>query len=274
MPVCYWRDMMIKWLLKYCKLSVYVPTAMQLLLPVGIYLGIQSGASWGWWAFCVFNYLIVYAMVGNNIAMHRYFSHKHFNTNRYVEAVFVWIGSMVTLGDPFSYAMTHAVHHNPKYTDGPLDPHGPARGLKSILILFQKTVDPSETPVFNKHLKHLSEKYGWLHRFYVPFVLVNALILFLISYKLFLFGWLIPASMTCWSVSMSVIRQHYPLSEGVNNCKTHRWEPIYEGLHKNHHDYPAAPNSALKKGEIDYTYEFSKIFSPSYNSKGQPRMEE
>jgi stearoyl-CoA desaturase (delta-9 desaturase) len=261
---------MMNKLLKYLAPSLEFSTLLQLSLPLGLYLGMGTGAGWTWWVLAFFMYGIVYAMIGNNIAMHRYFSHRHFEVTKPVEWLFVWCGSMIGLGSPISYAITHTVHHNPKYTDTPLDPHGPARGKRSIIVYFQRIVDPKDTPFANKRIVELSRKWGWLHRFYVPFVLVNAAILWLISYKIFLFVWFIPASMAIWGISFSILRQHWPMS--ANNCPTHRWEPLYEALHKNHHNYPGAPNTVLRKNEIDWTYQFSRLFRPKYNWKGQPPL--
>jgi stearoyl-CoA desaturase (delta-9 desaturase) len=176
---------------------------------------------------------------------------------------------MIGLGEPLSYAMTHIVHH--RHSDTELDPHGPVRGKHSWLIWFQKTVDPKETPVFSKHIAILNKKYGWLHRFYIPFVLVNAGILWLIDYRLFLFVWLIPASLACWGIGWAVWRQHWHFEP--NNSPIHRWDYLYEGLHLNHHLYPAAPDTAINPKEIDWTYQTSKLFNPKYNWQGQPNRD-
>jgi fatty-acid desaturase len=174
---------------------------------------------------------------------------------------------MIGLGEPLSYAMTHTVHH--RYRDVPdFDPHGPTNGIRSIFIWFQRDVDPVKTSIVNKQIVILGRKWGWLHRFYVLFVVTNAIVLYLIDPYIFLFLWLIPAGLTCWGVGWSALRTHWPCEP--NNSCFHRWEPIYEGLHLNHHLWPTAPNTAVRPGEIDWTHEFSKIFKPNYNWAGQP----
>jgi fatty-acid desaturase len=259
------KDKILRWMAP----SLWATSVLQLSLPFGLYLGATSGASWHWWAAMLFFYGIVYAMIGNNIGLHRYFTHGHFTVSKPVDLLFLWCGTMTGLGEPLSFALTHMVHHNPKYTDTPLDPHGPIHGKRSILFFYQKAIDVTVTPVFNRRVVELSRRFGWLHRYYIPFVLANAAILYAIDYKVFLFLWLIPASLAVWGVSFSVIRQHWPLA--TNNCRTHKWEPLYEGLHLNHHDYQTAPNCAVRPGEIDYTYQFSRLFRPKYNFRGQPK---
>jgi|TARA_R110002126_G_scaffold154149_2_gene301258 fatty-acid desaturase len=261
---------MIDKILKYMAPSTAATGILQLSLPLGIYLGIQSGAEWYWWAIAVFFYTIVYSMIGNNIALHRYFTHAHFKVSKPVEYFFLWTGSMIGLGGPLSYAMTHVIHH--KHSDTKLDPHGPQRGKRSWLIWFQKTVDPKETPVFSKPIARLGRKYALLHKFYIPFLLINAGILWLIDYKLFLFVWLIPASAACWGIGWAVWRQHWHLE--ANNSPLHRWDYLYEGLHLNHHLHPGAPDTAVNPGEIDWTYQTSKLFKPEYNWQGQPNRDQ
>lgn len=265
MPAWFSKDTIAS-IIKYMAPSTASTALLQLSWPLGIYLGIQSGAGWGWWISCILFYLIIYSMIGNNISLHRYFTHDHFSVSKPVEWFFLWTGCMTGLGEPLSYAMTHIIHH--KYNDTELDPHGPIRGKRSWFIWFQKTVNPVETPVFSRRLIALNIKYGWLHRYYVPFVVINALILYLISYKVFLFLWLIPASTTCWGVGWAVWRQHWHMEP--NNSPLHRWDWVYEGLHLNHHLYPGAPNTAVRPNEIDWTHEFSKIFRPKFHWQGQP----
>jgi len=255
--------------MKWMRPSTAFAGMMQLMFFVGIGLGILSGAEWYWWCIALFFDLFVYSMVGNNIGLHRYFTHGHFKVKQWIEYLFAWCGSMIGIGDPISYAMTHLVHHNPKYTDTHLDPHGPARKWYSICMFFQRTIDLKETPVTSKRIVPIVARYTWLHNYYIPFILLNAGLLWMIDYKVMLFCWLIPASAACWGIGISVVRQHWPM--GANNCPTHKWEPFYEALHKNHHDYPMAPNTAVHAGEIDWTYQFSRIFKPEYNFAGQPK---
>jgi fatty-acid desaturase len=174
---------------------------------------------------------------------------------------------MIGLGEPISYAMTHAVHH--KYSDvSGIDPHGPTNKVRSIFIWFHREVDPVKTPIYSKHIVNLGRRYWWLHKFYVPIVLLNAAVLWLIDFKIFLFLWLIPAGITCWGVAWAVWRQHWHYE--ANNSPLHRWDWVYEGLHLNHHLWPMAPNTAVRANEIDWTYQFSKLFRPKYNMQGQP----
>lgn len=244
-------------------------TILQLSLIVTLYLGYLSGAGWGWWAASLFFSTVVYTLIGNNIAMHRYFTHAHFTVCKPIEWLFLWIASMLGFGGPLSYAMIHIVHH--KHPDSEFDPHGPARGKRAWLVYFQRKIDITETPIFSRRLQELNKKYRWIHDYYVLFVLVNATILYFISPMVLLFLWAIPASAACWFVTISIWRQHIGLK--ANNSRFANWDVIYEGLHEHHHNYPMAPNTALLPGEIDWTFRVAKLFGAKFNTKGQPSID-
>ena len=253
---------------KLFQINRWTTAIFQLTLPIALYLGIQEDASWHWWAGMIFFYIVVYSLVGNNIGLHRYFTHKHFEVIAPFKWLFAWTGTMSMLGEPLSYAMTHIVHHNPTYTDTDLDPHGRIRGLKSVLIYFQKTVDVKETPVFNRRIIDLNARYRWMHQYYWLLVLGTAFILYLIDYKVMLFLWWLPASASCWLVAWTVVRQH--LNYTPNNSPIHKIDFVYEVLHLNHHLHPMAPNTAIHPGEIDWAYQFSKLLKPKYDFRMQP----
>lgn len=244
---------------------------LQLLFFPFFYLGIVSGAEWHWWAIAVFMWAIVYTVYGNNIMLHRYCCHEHFTLAKWKEYPLLWLGCMVGVGGPLSYAMTHLVHHNPKYCDTDLDPHGPARGKRSWLMSYQLTVDPAKTPIFSKQIVRLRKRFLWMHEFYTPIVIGTAVVLYLIDPYVFLFGWAIPASFSCWGIGFAVWRQHLGLK--AQNAKTHKWEVTYEGLHLNHHLYPGAPDTAVNKNEIDWTYQLSRVLRPNYDWRGQPNQD-
>jgi stearoyl-CoA desaturase (delta-9 desaturase) len=245
---------------KYLQPTGIGTTVWQLTLPVAIWLGIQSGSEWYWWLISLFMWIIVYGMIGNNLAMHRYFTHGQFTVNRPVKCLFVWLGTMIGVGSPISYAATHLVHH--RYPDTEHDPHGPGRGLRSILICFQKTVNLSEHKIFSKQMVRLIKEFTWLNQYYVVWFLINAVVLYMINYKLFLFLWWIPACVTAWGIAWTVWVQHWG-HKPVNGYFA-KWTPIFESYHANHHMNPQNPNTAINPGEVDWTYKLNKLFGPKY----------
>jgi len=253
-------------MLQFLKPSNIKTSIFQLSLPIALILAIYSSAGIAWWIASAFFFIFVYSIYGNCVGLHRCLTHGHFTVHRSIEFVLAWIGCLIGLGDPLSYAITHAVHH--KHSDTDLDPHGRIRGLKSVLIYFQKTVDVKETPVFNRRIIDLNARYRWMHQYYWLLVLGTAFILYLIDYKVMLFLWWLPASASCWLVAWTVVRQH--LNYTPNNSPIHKIDFVYEGLHLNHHLHPMAPNTAIHPGEIDWAYQFSKLLKPKYDFRMQP----
>lgn len=247
-------------MLKYLQPTGIGTAIWQLTLPLAIMLGVHSGAEWYWWATSLFLWILVYGMIGNNLAMHRYLTHGQFEVANPVRYLFVWLGTMIGVGSPVSYAATHLVHH--KYSDTEHDPHGPGRGLKSVLICFQKTVNLKESKVFNKRIVTLIKEYGWIDQYYVLWFLSNAAILYFIDFKLFLFCWWIPANVTAWGIGWTAWVQHR--EHKPNNGRWAKWTPMFESYHANHHIAPTNPNNAVNLGEVDWNYKFSKLFRPRY----------
>lgn len=225
---------------------------MQLLAPVFILLGL--GYSWQWWTTALVFYFL-YLCIGNNIGMHRYYCHKDFEVCKPLEIFIAWCSSMACLGSPLSYASIHVIHH--RNYDTTLDPHGRKRGWRSLLFWFHKHLGPKDV-VFTRNLSHLTKRYHLLHDYYWPFVFANALIMYLISWEVLLFCWLIPASLTTWAVSLVLLLQHD--ENGPNNSRSYMWFGWGETWHKNHHDNPGLKDHSMGKG-IDWTWKICKILS-------------
>ena len=229
-------------------------TLVQLSLPLVIYLAV--GAEWYWWILS-FIFYFLYCAVGNNLAMHRYFTHNQFELSRPMEYFFLWCSSMSVLGSPLSYAIPHLVHH--KYPDSDMDPHGPSAGIKSLVYYFHRDVPRDKGNIVNRRIVELSRQYHWLHKNYWLLILATVALMLSIDYKIALFCWLLPASFTLWAISFSIYFQHWPKGSASNN-KLYGWYGWGEGLHLNHHLLPGISNTAINPGERDYTHLLAKLF--------------
>ena len=225
-------------------------TLIQLLLPVFIFAGL--GVEWYWWLVS-FVFYFLYLCIGNNIGMHRYFSHRYFEMSKSVEWFVAWCAFMPGLGSPLSFVAVHNIHH--RHYDQKDDPHGRVRGWHSLLFCYHKYIH-SKDIVFSKNLISLMKQYHWIHDYYWLFVFANAGIMYLISWKLFLFAWAIPASLTLWAVALVLLLQHD--EKGPSNTRNYMWYSFGETWHKNHHANPALDNHA-EPGYKDWTYEITRI---------------
>ncbi len=228
-------------------------TIMQLLLPVFLYIGIISNVAWYWWA-SSFIFYFLFTAIGNNVGMHRFYCHYNFKMSRPMEYFVLWCGATAGLGSPMSYINTHLIHH--KYNDTELDSHGPVRGWKSVLYYFHRHIQPSET-VFSRTMCKLIVRFSWLHHYYWLLLLAQGFIMYLIDWKIMLFCWLIPASITLWVVAIVLVMQHD--ANGPSNTRSYQWFAFGEAWHRNHHINPALVNHAIDPTKIDWTYHLCRL---------------
>lgn len=243
---------MIKWLLQP---NYLVTTLMQLMLPVFLYLAYISGASIAWWGGTLVFYFI-YLAIGNNVGFHRFFCHRYFEMYKPIEWVVTWAATVSCLGSPLSYVIIHNIHH--KFSDTNNDVHGPQFGWKSVLFCFHKHINSKEI-VCTRNLSRLTKQYHILHDYYTIFVLLNALIFLVLGWKVFLFYWALPASMTLWAVAFVLLLQHE--DNQPSNTRRYQWFGWGETFHKNHHDHPQLKNHAMESPDVDWTYHLCKLLA-------------
>lgn len=234
-------------------LSEYHVTAIQFSLPLALYFGIGAGLHW--WLFAALMSLL-YIMIGNNLAMHRYYSHAEFELGPISKFIFGFFSTTLAIGSQCAYAYLHIQHH--KYPES-----GPDWTWKDLPFYKHIWFDPKTVPPLNsRYLVELRRKYGWIHQYHIAILIAYVGLLYLINPKLALFGWWIPVTVAMAEIALAVYFQH---RHAPINSKWHKFVPTWEGLHKNHHDYPMSCNNAKERGQVDYTYILSKLFVVKYN---------
>jgi stearoyl-CoA desaturase (delta-9 desaturase) len=230
-------------------------TLIQVSLPVWIYLAI--GAEWYWYAIA-FLFYFLYLCIGNNVGMHRFYSHRYFEMHRPIEWFVGWCAFMACLGSPLSYVSIHNIHH--KFTDTELDPHGRVRGWRSVLYCYHKHIEPADI-VFTKNLTNLMREYTRLHNYYWLWIFGCAGLMYILGgWNVLLFCWLLPASLTLWAVALVLLLQHDTM--GPSNTRSYMWFGFGETWHGNHHADASLSDHSLGRG-VDWTYEICRILSKS-----------
>lgn len=69
-------------------------------------------------------------MLGIELGLHRYFSHRAFETTRPLRALLLILGSMAGQGSALLWSGVHRWHH--AHTDAPGDPHSPTAGRSGL----------------------------------------------------------------------------------------------------------------------------------------------
>ena len=238
-------------------------TVLELLSPLAVYLAATSGAEWYWWL-TAFVFYFLYMVIGNHIAMHRYFCHGQFEVSRLTECLFVWTSAMSAMGSPISWPVMHMHHH--KHSDGPLDVHGPTVGFKTVLYYFYRNVEIDPAVFKSPRYKYLVERYWWVNKYYWYLVLANVGVLALLGWKVFLFVWFLPVTLTVSVIAISIYMQHWPKGSATND-RYYSLIGLGESLHLNHHLKPGVSNTAFNPGEFDYMHWVAKLFATRFNNE-------
>jgi fatty-acid desaturase len=132
----------------------------------GLYYIVSNGDSqWLWLALVCFLWT---GIVGVNVSLHRYYSHKSFKTTSWKERVLLWSSVPTSLGSPAMWCSVHRMHHS--HSDSDKDPHNPDHGKlktwfgiwkpmsipKRFLVPFLKTKDLFHF-LFNREEYNLDE---------------------------------------------------------------------------------------------------------------------
>ncbi len=99
--------------------------APPLCLLLALYRGRQQGFSGLELSVCVA--MCMLTLLGIEVGFHRHFAHRSFRAQHTVRTVLAALGSMAFQGSVIWWAGVHRTHH--KYSDQPLDPHSPTKGL-------------------------------------------------------------------------------------------------------------------------------------------------
>ena len=196
--------------------------------------------------------------IGTHVGLHRYFTHRSFFLNPIKEKILAIITILSYTGDPIGYACTHVHHH--LASDTPLDAQSWTNvGIGNCLVgRFQQT-DFN----FESRSDLNTEFYYWINRNRVTVVIAIQVVLFLINWKLAIFGLVIPQVLSVISLLAGTVLLVHTDKLGYTNFNTNDLStnsPLAfilatgEAWHNNHHANPRSPTTQVKWWEIDPVY--------------------
>ncbi len=237
---------MIPWTRSNTKIFPYIQIPFTLAT---LFLATQ-GFGLKWWGLSVFVYFLT-GCLGITVTFHRLLTHRAFYMPRWLEYFFSWFGAMGGTGSSVGWVAIHNEHHH--HADRPGDPHSPE--ISGWRVLFPNyTFDLNKWSVRNLIIDPYHKA---LHDFYHVWLVLWAIALFAIDYRLGLFGFVAPVTIQIWS---SVISNYVNHSIGYRNFETlehstnNGWVAALtwgEGWHNNHHRYPARWSFRVKWWEFD-----------------------
>ncbi len=219
-----------------------------------IWTGVPTSALWVCLGLYVFR---MFAVTGG---YHRYFSHRSYKANRFVQFMIAFFAQSSAQRGALWWAAKHREHH--KYSDTELDVHSPVhRGFwYSHFGWFfsrdESKVDYGTISDFTKYPELV-----WLDRHrYLPAILLG-LAVFLIG------GWAWLVVGFFWSTTLLYHgtfminslahvsgKQRYVTGDDSRNNLILALVTLGEGWHNNHHHYPFSTRQGFRWWEIDITY--------------------
>lgn len=209
--------------------------------------------------------------IGESAALHRYFSHKSFQTTPILHKLLCLFATLSTQGSIIHWAGMHRIHH--RYSDTINDPVSPH--FKGFVAVFFGIIDSSEFNRINKKLvlDNLKDKYVmWFHNWYWVVISTYVLILGIFDPLLILSCYLMPVGVVRYSFGFNNTVNHgYFKNIGYRNYKTfdHSKNSVLfhlitflsgESFHNNHHYNSRNYNFQDRWWEVDITGIFIKYF--------------
>jgi stearoyl-CoA desaturase (delta-9 desaturase) len=260
-------------------LGVFLPLAGVLAAFVLLW-----GIAFSWVHLMILGIMYAISGFGITVGYHRYFTHRSFQTSRFMQTVLGVCGSMAVEGPIVQWVATHRQHH--QHSDSEHDPHSPHTHGDTVMgalrgawhahvgwILEARTFSKGESGVdVNRYAKDLiddpvtkwvSDRFGWWVALglVIPTVLGGVLTM----------SWTGAVLGLIWGGLVRVFLVHH-VTWSVNSVchiwgsrpfKSHdhsRNNAIFgvlalgEGWHNNHHAFPTSARHGLKWWQLDLSY--------------------
>lgn len=256
----------------------WVRTIPFMILHAGCLGVFITGWSWSAVALAVALYFVrMFAVTG---FYHRYFSHRTFNTSRFMQFVLaLWGGTCVQRG-PLWWAYTHRHHH--RHSDEPVDKHSP-RQHGFLWSHIGWITSEKNFPTDYSRVKDLAKfpELVFLNRFDVLVPVVFAVLLFftgvllnhvapswgLTGGRMLVWGFFISTTAlfhgTACINSMAHVfgGRRYETTDDSRNSLILSLITLGEGWHNNHHQHMTCVRQGFYWWEVDITYYLLRVMS-------------
>lgn len=211
-----------------------------------------------WISFLIFQFILI---VGISSGLHRYFTHRSYETTKFWENLMLITSLPATIGTPISWIGTHRVHH--AYSDQDKDPHSPKQMgfFHSYFHIWNKTKIPSS--IVSDIIKNKTARF--IHNYYIKILLLYIIILYLIDPIVGIIVYSIPAVFMFHATALTnafghtVGYRNFNTDDNSSNSKIIALFTGGEGLHNNHHANSKSPNFSTNKYEVDISWYFIKL---------------
>jgi stearoyl-CoA desaturase (delta-9 desaturase) len=229
-----------------------------------------------WWTLlAAYLWSRVVTFIANQIALHRYFCHRSFQTTPLKRRFLLWFSILGGEGSPIAWATHHRHHH--QYTEKANDIHSPYKPHGSWFnSMFGWQVRSKDWWLFEKKVKTVPKdlmrdneiRFVDKHYYTIWMLIVIASAL-LFSWQFAVFYVLMPVGMGLFNAIGVNWVSHKNLPGSYRNFDTedktynNQWVAYYlggEGLHNNHHKDGGKYDQAFFPGEFDFGGWFVRKF--------------
>jgi len=203
---------------------------------------------------------LVIGPISSVINLHRLLTHPSFRTYDWLETILSYVSVLSTVGPTINWVALHRQHH--ATSDGPGDPHSPYVDGKFTLEQASKVWLVYEWQIPNIPVSYVKDLLrSPTHRFffnnYFKIIFVFSLALILINPVLWLFVYVVPASMTVHLIGVVNVLGHshgyrtYEIADKSTNSWIANIVSLGDGWHNNHHAHGSRYYSGEKWWEWD-----------------------
>lgn len=228
-------------------------TKFHLILLLNVFTFIYALASSFNLYFLIFGLILArfIGLIGIDLGMHRYFTHKSFQSKRWFENVMLLIGILNHQGSSIMFAGVHRMHH--AHSDTEKDPHNGSWlkilfyiRHKNFLVPMHMIADLARNPLH----RLIHKQYFKIHFALLLLTLLDVVVYGYTIGAIVTINWLSAATVNILSHGDHGKRNFDTKDKSTNTWIIQVWS-WNEGLHNNHHYLPSAYDYAMKKGEID-----------------------
>lgn len=193
---------------------------------------------------------LIIGPISSVVTLHRLLTHKSFKTYPWLEKILSYISVISTVGPTISWVALHRMHHINSDRQG--DPHSPYINNKFNIVQAIKVWLGYDWKIPNipvRYVKDLmrSPTHKFIFNHYFKIIFAFSLVLLAIDPMLWLFVYVVPASMTVHLIGVVNVLGHrhgyrtYETSDKSTNSWIANVVSLGDGWHNNHH--ASGPNT-------------------------------
>ena len=250
--------------------------------PLGLLsaMGLLWGVALSWLDVVLFLVLYSASALGNSVGFHRLFTHRSFETTKWLRATFAILGSLAMQGPVTQWVTDHRKHHALSDQEG--DPHSPHAGRGDGPFAPLKGFTHAHVGwLFTLKGMERGWQYGRdlyedklirsIDRLYLLWVVMTFGLPFLVGYLVGGFSWKLGVEALVWGGLVRVFayqhatfsvnsichmfgRQDYRSRDEARNNWVVALLVFGEGWHNNHHAFPVSARHGLRRWQLDMSW--------------------